>query len=89
MYFEKFLNAFVKLPKISRKILYIWNLQITCFKIIYHMHVFLEFEIFLNFQNWPKFRVLRENAYKVLKSKYFRDILNDSDSPINSLSGDI
>ena len=39
MYFEKFFNAFVKPRKILRKILYIWNLQITCSKIICDMFV--------------------------------------------------
>ena len=33
--------------------------------------------------------LFRENAHKIAKSKYFPDILNDSDSPINSLSDDI
>ena len=28
-------------------------------------------------------------AHKIVKSKYFSDILNDSDCPINSLSDDI
>ena len=30
-----------------------------------------------------------KNAHKIAKSKYFPDILSDSDSPINSLSDDI
>ena len=30
-----------------------------------------------------------KNAHKIAKSKYFPDILNDSDSPINSLFHDI
>ena len=30
-----------------------------------------------------------KNAHKIAKSKSFLDILNDSDSPINSLSDDI
>ena len=47
---------------ISRNKLYIWNLQITCFKMIHDMFVFQEFEIFSNFQKWPKFRLLRENC---------------------------
>ena len=32
---------------------------------------------------------LAKNAHKIAKSKYFYDILNDSDSLINSLSDDI
>ena len=47
---------------ISRNKLYIWNLQITCFKMIYNMFIFWEFEIFSNFQKWPKFRLFRENC---------------------------
>ena len=47
---------------ISRNKLYIWNLQITRFKMIYDMFVFQESEIFLNFQKWPKFGLLRENC---------------------------
>ena len=30
-----------------------------------------------------------KNAHKIAKSKYLPDILNDSDSPINSLSDEI
>ena len=42
MYFTKFVNAFVKPRNLnfSRKKLYIWNLQITRFKMIYNMFVF-------------------------------------------------
>ena len=42
MYFEKFLNTFVKPRNLdfSRNKLYIWNLQITRFKMIYDMFVF-------------------------------------------------
>ena len=42
MYFAKFVNAFVKPRNLnfSRNKLYIWNLQITCFKMIYNMFVF-------------------------------------------------
>ena len=47
---------------ISRNKLYIWNLQITCFKMIYNMFIFWEFEIFSNFRKWPKFRLFRENC---------------------------
>ena len=68
MYFAKFLNAFVK-PRNSRKKIYIWNLQITRFKMIYDIFVFYEFEIFSNFQKWPKIRLLRENC------NVFREIL--------------
>ena len=42
MSFAKFVNAFVK-PRnlnITQNKLYIWNLQITCFKMIYNMFVF-------------------------------------------------
>ena len=42
MYFAKFVNAFVKPRNLnfSRTKLYIWNLQITRFKMIYNMFVF-------------------------------------------------
>ena len=42
MYFAKFLNAFVKPLNLnfSRNKLYIWNLQITRFKMIYDIFVF-------------------------------------------------
>ena len=41
MYFAKFVNAFVKPRNLnfSRNKLYIWNLQITCFKMIYNMFI--------------------------------------------------
>ena len=42
MYFANFLNAFVKPRNVnfSQNKLYIWNLQITRFKMIYDMLVF-------------------------------------------------
>ena len=42
MHFAKFLNAYVKPRNLnfSRNKLYIWNLQITCFKVIYNMFIF-------------------------------------------------
>ena len=42
MYFAKFVNAFVKPRNLnfSRNKLYIWNLQVTRFKMIYNMFVF-------------------------------------------------
>ena len=42
MYFAKFVNAFVKPRNLnfSRNKLYIWNLQITRFKMIYNMFLF-------------------------------------------------
>ena len=42
MYFAEFVNAFVKPRNLnfSRNKLYIWNLQITRFKMIYNMFVF-------------------------------------------------
>ena len=60
----------------------------TRFKMIY-MFVFQEFEIFLNFQNGLNSDYFAKIAHKISKSKYFPDILNDSDSPINHLSDDI
>ena len=40
-------------------------------------------------KNGLKSDYFAKNAHKIAKSKYFPDILNDSDSPINSLSDDI
>ena len=56
---------------------------------IYDMLVFQEFEIFSNFQNGLNSDYFAKIAHKIVKSKYFPDILNDSDSSINSLSNDI
>ena len=91
MYFAKFVNAFVKPRNLnfSRNKLHIWNLQISRFKMMYNMFVFYEFEIFSNFRKWPKFRLFRENAHKIAKPKYFPNIFDDSDTPIDSLSDDI
>ena len=91
MYFAKFLNAFVKPRNLifSRNKLYIWNLQITHFQMIYDMFVFSEFEIFLNFQNGLKSDYFAKITHKIAKLKYFSNIFNDSDSPINSLFDDI
>ena len=88
MYFAKFLNAFVKPRNLnfSRNKLYIWHLQITRFKMIYNMFVF---EIFQTSKNGLNSDYFEKNAHKIAKSKYFPDILNDSDFQINSLSDDI
>ena len=56
---------------------------------IYDMFVFWEFEIFSNFQKWPNSDYFEKIAHKMAKSKYFPNILNDSDSRMNSLSDDI
>ena len=53
------------------------------------MFVFEEFEIFSNFQNGLKSDYFAKIAHKIAKSKYFPNIFDDSDSPINSLSDDI
>ena len=53
---------------------------------IYDMFVF---EIFSNFQNGLDSDYFAKIAHKIAKSKYFPNILNDSDSRINSLSDDI
>ena len=73
MYFAKFFNAFVKPRNLnfSRNKLYIWNLQITRFKMIYDMFVLWEFKIFSNFQKWPKIRLLRENCSLNREMKIF------------------
>ena len=52
MYFAEFLNVLVKLRSLnfSQNKLYIWNLQITGFKMIYDIFVFLRVLNFSNFQ---------------------------------------
>ena len=91
MYFAKFLNAFEKPGNLnfSGNELYIWNVQIAHFKMVYDMFVFYKFENFSNFQNGLNSDYFAKVLHKISKSKYFPDILNDSDSPINSLSDDI
>ena len=54
-----------------------------------NMFKFYEFGSLSNFQKWPKFDHFARIAHKIATSKYFSDILNDSDSPINYLSDDI
>ena len=46
-------------------------------------------EISSNFQNGLNSDYFAKIAHKIAKSKYFPNILNDSNSPINSLSNDI
>ena len=92
MYFAKFVNAFVKPRNLnfSRNKLYIWNLQITRFKMIYNMFVFEELEIFFRTsENGLNSAYFAKIADKMAKAKYFLNIFYDSDSPINSLSDDI
>ena len=71
---------------ISQSKLYIWNLQITRFQMMYDMFVFYDFEIFPTSKNGLNSDYFAKIVHEIAKSKYFRDILNDSDSPINSLS---
>ena len=92
MYFAKFLNAFLKLRNlnISRNKLYIWNVQITLFKMIYDMFVFYKsLRFFRTSKNGLNSDDSMKIAHGIAKSKYFLNILNDSDSLINSLSDDI
>ena len=46
-------------------------------------------EFFQTSKNGLNADYFAKNANKIEKSKYFPDVLNDSDSPINSLSDDI
>ena len=85
--FTKYIIAFIfsKFKYFAKKI-NIWNLQITRFKTIFDMFVFQEFETSKNGLNSDYFAKI---AHAIAKSKYFPNIFNDSDSPINSLSDDI
>ena len=56
---------------------------------IYDMFVLQEFEIFQTSKNGLNSDCFAKIAHKIAKSKYFPNILNDSDSRINSLSDDI
>ena len=59
---------------ISRNKLYILNLHITYFKMIYNMFMFYEFDNFSKSRKWPKFGNFVKIAHKFEKSKYFVDI---------------
>ena len=59
---------------ISRNKFYIRNLQITCFKMMYNMFMFYEFDIFRAPENGQNFDNFVESAHKIAKSKYFVDI---------------
>ena len=91
MYSAKFLNAFIKPRNLnfSRNKLYIWNLQITRFKMIYDMLSSKSLKFFRTSKNGLKSGYFAKIAHKIAKSKYFANIFDDSDSPINSLSDDI
>ena len=88
--FAKYIIAFIftKFIYFAKK-LYIWNLHSTRFKMIHDIFMFYEFEIFSNFQKRPKSDYFAKIAHNIAKSKYFLNIINDSDSPINSLSDNI
>ena len=61
---------------ISRNKLYIWNIQITHFKMIHDMFVFYDFEIFSNFRNGLNSYYFAKIVQEIAKSKYFPYILN-------------
>ena len=46
-------------------------------------------KFFLTFKNSQNFDNFAKTAHKIAKAKYFSDIENDSDSPINYISDDI
>ena len=81
-------KAFLKWQNlnISRNKLYIRNLQITVFKVIYNMFMFYEFDIFRTPENGLNFDLFVNLAHKIAKSKYFVDIQNESNSQINSFT---
>ena len=85
------MKAFLKSRNLNilRSKLYIRNLQVTCIKIIYNMFMFHELDIFPTAENCLNFNNFAKIAHKIAKSKYFVDIQNESDFPINSLSNDI
>ena len=53
---------------------------------IYDMFVFYDFEIFSNSKNGLNSDYFAKIVHEISKPKYFPNILNDSDSPIYSLS---
>ena len=57
---------------ISRNKLYIFSLHITCFKMIYNMFMFYEFDIFSNSWKWPKFRQFPENLEIKILCRYLK-----------------
>ena len=83
--FSKYIIGFIftKFKYFTKEI--ICNIQITHFKMIHDMFVFYDFEIFSNFQKGLNSDYFAKIVHKIAKSKYFPDISNDLDSPINSL----
>ena len=91
---ETGVNAFVKPRNLnfSQNKLYIWNLQITRFKMIFMCIICLcskSLKFFRTSENGLNSAYFAEIAHKIAKPKYFPNIFDDSDSPINSLSDDI
>ena len=74
---------------ISQNKLYIWNLEITHFKMIYDILCSKSLKFFRTSKHGLNSDYFAKIAHKIAKSKYFPNILNDSDSQINSLSDDI
>ena len=91
MYFAKFVNAFVKPRNLnfSRNKLYIWDLQITRFKMMYNCLCSKSLKFFRTSENGLNSAYFAKIAHKIAKPKYFPNIFDDSGSPINSLSDDI
>ena len=90
MYFEKFLNAFVTTRNLnfSRNKLYIWNLQITHFKMISDMFVFKEFV--KSFENYyPHRRIVLFCKFVYIYNIYgdgtsYLTLLNECNSTLTS-----
>ena len=91
MYFAKSLKCFRKTAKFeffAKQIIYL-AFAITCFKMIIICWCSKSLKFFRTSKNGLNSAYFAKDVHKIAKSKYFPDILNDSDSPINSLSNDI
>ena len=65
------------------------NLQITCFKRYLISSYSKSLKFFRTSENGLNSAYFAKIAHKIAKPKYFPNIFDDSDSPINSLSDDI
>ena len=91
MYFAKFVNAFVKPRNLNfRETNYVFGISrspASKWYIICSCSESLKF--FRTSKNGLKSDHFAKIAHKIAKPKYFPNIFDDSDSPINSLSDDI
>ena len=89
--FAKYIIAFIfaKFNYFAKQIIYLGSLNHPLQNDVWYVCVLRVWDFFRTSKNGLNSYYFAKIAHKIAKSKYFPNILNDSDSRINSLSDDV